>query len=449
MTNSPSNAQSPVYAIYVSCVAALGGLLFGYDTAVIAGTVEFLQKRFSLSDLALGWTVSSALVGCVAGAWLAGGMADRIGRKKSLLVCAALFFASSVWSAIPSSAGELALARILGGIGIGAASMLTPVYISEISPTRMRGALTTLNQCAVLIGMVLVYLVNARLAMMGDEAWRVTTAWRWMFGSGAFPAAVFFTLLFFIPESPRWLVLKGRMTEALRVLEKTGDLVKIESLEASADARSRLSECFRKPLRKTFLIGAGLAVLQQITGINIVMYYAPRIFTSAGIETASAIGHSVFIGLIMLLFTLAAMFLADKAGRRPLLLISALGMTAGLFGLGWAYSQAASGGNPSTLLAWVLLYVAAFSIGMGPLVWTVIGEVFPNRIRTQAASACVLLLWLANFAVSQFFPWLLSTFEYKVFWLFGAICLLATGFIWLLVSETKGRSLEDLEKFIH
>jgi MFS family permease len=209
-------------------VAALGGLLFGYDTAVIAGTVEFLQKRFSLSDLALGWTVSSALVGCVAGAWLAGGMADRIGRKKSLLVCAALFFASSVWSAIPSSAGELALARILGGIGIGAASMLTPVYISEISPTRMRGALTTLNQCAVLIGMVLVYLVNARLAMMGDEAWRVTTAWRWMFGSGAFPAAVFFTLLFFIPESPRWLVLKGRMTEALRVLEKTGDLVKID-----------------------------------------------------------------------------------------------------------------------------------------------------------------------------------------------------------------------------
>lgn len=449
MTNSPSNAQSPVYAIYVSGVAALGGLLFGYDTAVIAGTVEFLQKRFNLSDLALGWTVSSALVGCMAGAWLAGGMADRIGRKKSLLVCAALFFASSVWSAIPSSAGELALARILGGIGIGAASMLTPVYISEISPTKMRGALTTLNQCAVLVGMVLVYLVNARLSMMGDEAWRVTTAWRWMFGSGAFPAAVFFTLLFFIPESPRWLALKGRMTEAMRVLEKTGDLVKIESLKASSDARSRLSECFHPPLRKTFLIGAGLAVLQQITGINIVMYYAPRIFSSAGIETASAIGHSVFIGLIMLLFTFAAMFLADKAGRRPLLLISAFGMTAGLFGLGWAYSQAASGGNPSTLLAWVLLYVAAFSIGMGPLVWTVIGEVFPNRIRTQAASACVLLLWLANFAVSQFFPWLLSTFEYRVFWLFGAICLLAAGFIWLLVPETKGRSLEDLEKFIH
>jgi MFS family permease len=203
------------------------------------------------------------------------------------------------------------------------------------------------------------------------------------------------------------------------------------------------------PLLKTFLIGAGLAILQQITGINIVMYYAPRIFTSAGIETGSAIGHSIFIGLIMLLFTLAAMFLADKAGRRPLLLISALGMTAGLFGLGWAYSRTASGGNPSALLAWVLVYVAAFSIGMGPLVWTVIGEVFPNRIRTQAASTCVLLLWLANFAVSQFFPWLLHAFEYKVFWLFGAICLLAAGFIWLLVPETKGRSLEDLEKFIH
>lgn len=449
MTDSPSNPRSPVYAIYVSCVAALGGLLFGYDTAVIAGTVEFLQKRFNLSDLELGWTVSSALIGCVAGAWLAGAMADRIGRKKSLLVCAVLFFVSSVWSAIPSSAGELALARILGGIGIGAASMLTPVYITEISPARLRGALTTLNQGAVLVGMVLVYLVNARLAIAGDEAWRVATAWRWMFGSGALPAAIFFVLLFFIPESPRWLALKGRMGEALRILEKIGDPGKTESLAHPNESRGRFSECCRPPLLKTFLIGAGLAILQQITGINIVMYYAPRIFTSAGIETASAIGHSVFIGLIMLVFTLAAMFLADKAGRRPLLLISALGMTAGLFGLGWAYSEAGSGGNPSALLAWVLLYVAAFSIGMGPLVWTVIGEIFPNRIRTQAASACVLLLWLANFAVSQFFPWLLHAYDYKVFWLFGAICLFTSGFIWLLVPETKGRSLEDLEKFIH
>lgn len=449
MTNSPSSPRSPIYAIYVSCVAALGGLLFGYDTAVIAGTVEFLQKRFQLSDLELGWTVSSALIGCVLGAWLVGAMADRIGRKKSLLVCAALFFISAVWSAIPSSAGELALARIVGGIGVGAASMLTPVYISEISPARMRGALTTLNQGAVLVGMVLVYVVNARLAMTGDEAWRVATAWRWMFGSEALPAAIFFALLFFIPESPRWLAIKGRMSEALRILDKTGDPGKMESLARTNESRGRFSECCRPPLLKIFLMGAGLAILQQITGINIVMYYAPRIFTSAGIETAAAIGHSVIIGLIMLLFTLAAMFFADKAGRRPLLLISALGMTAGLFGLGWAYNQAGSGGSPSALLFWVLLYVAAFSIGMGPLVWTVIGEIFPNRIRTQAASACVLLLWLANFAVSQFFPWLLHAFEHKVFWLFGVICLFAAGFIWLLVPETKGKSLEDLERFIH
>jgi sugar porter (SP) family MFS transporter len=452
MTSNTSPKHGIGFVLYASAVAALGGLLFGYDTAVIAGTVEFLQARFQLSDLALGWTVSSALLGSVAGAWPAGWMGDALGRKRSLLVCAVLFFVSAVWSGLASSAGELAAARILGGLGIGAASMLTPVYISEISPARMRGALTTLNQIAILIGMVVVYIVNAKLAAAGDEAWRVATAWRWMFGSGALPAVLFFLMLLGIPESPRWLVMRGLEDKARAILARLDPRrdpqAQLAEIHATASHKAgRFSDCLRPPVRRIFFIGAALAILQQITGINIVMYYAPRIFTSAGIETSSAIGHSVIIGLVMLGFTVVTLLLADRAGRRPLLLVSTACMTAGLFGLGAAYSGGGGAGGGSMLL-WVLVYVAGFSIGMGPLVWTVIAEIFPNRVRAHAVSVTVLLLWLANFAVSQFFPFMLRTYEHKVFWFFGATCLVALAFIWKFIPETKGRSLEELEALL-
>lgn len=441
------------FLLHASAVATLGGLLFGYDTAVIAGTVEFLQRHFQLSDIELGWTVSSALIGCMPGAALAASMGDRLGRKGALVVAAVLFFVSAVWAALARGAGELALARIVGGVGIGAASMLTPVYISEIAPARLRGALTTLNQIALLIGMVAVYMVNAWLASLGDDAWKNAYAWRWMFGSGALPAAVFFLLLFGIPESPRWLMLKGRIDEARGLLKKLNggaDVSKeMEDLQRSLQHKpGGFRDCFLPQFRRVFVIGATLAVLQQITGINIVMYYAPRIFTSAGLDTSSAIGHSVIIGLVMLVFTIPAMFLADRAGRRPLLLISAAGMAVGLFALAASYSgKAAAAGNVSgwLLLLWVLLYVAAFSVGIGPLVWTILGEIFPNRIRAHAAGICVLLLWLANFLVSQFFPYLLSQFGAKVFWGYGIICVFTVLFIAKYVQETKNRSLEDLE----
>ncbi|MCX6970940.1 MAG: MFS transporter [Verrucomicrobia bacterium] len=251
------------FAVYVSSVAALGGLLFGYDTAVIAGTVEFLQKRFELTDIALGWTVSSALVGCLLGAWLAGGIGDRIGRKRSLLVGAVLFFISAVWSGIASSAGELAIARIVGGIGVGLTSMMTPVYIAEVSPARMRGSLTTLNQIAVLTGMVLVYLVNAQLAVVGDEAWRIASAWRWMITSGALPAVLFFGLLFAIPESPRWLVMKAREAEAATVLQRMGGDRNIDEQIAEIHRsffkqEGCFSDCLRPPIRRIFSLGPGL-----------------------------------------------------------------------------------------------------------------------------------------------------------------------------------------------
>jgi sugar porter (SP) family MFS transporter len=442
----------PGFLLYATCTAALGGLLFGYDTAVIAGTVDYLQKHFGLDDLALGWTVSSALVGCIAGAGAAGSLGDRMGRKGALIVCAVLFFLSAVWSGIAPSAWQLVLARILGGLGVGAASMLAPVYISEIAPARSRGALTTLNQIAILAGMVMVYLVNAWIAGMGSEAWRVAAAWRWMFASEALPALIFLLLLTGIPESPRWLALRGRGEEAHRLLERLlgpdeAALVSDEIRGSAREAGGPFLDCFHRPWRRIVIFGVLLAVFQQFTGINIVLYYAPRIFTSAGLDTSSAIGHSVIIGVAMLIFTCVALVLADRAGRRPLLILSAAGMAAGLAALGWSYAggdAAASGGW--SLLVWVIVYVAAFSIGMGPLVWTVLGEIFPNRIRAHAASLAVLLLWLANFLVSQFFPLLLSQLGAKVFWLYAAVCLAATVFLAAFLPETKGRSLEELER---
>jgi len=434
--------------LHASSVAALGGLLFGYDTAVIAGVIEFLQVDFGLSDLMLGWTVSSALVGCMLGAGLASWMVDKWGRKRSLLVCGILFFASAVWSALAGSAGGLAAARVLGGVGVGAASMLTPLYISEIAPARSRGALTTLNQIAILVGMVAVYLVNARIAGMGTEEWRVTTAWRWMFGSEAIPAAIFTVLVLSIPESPRWLVARGRENEAKAVLTKlgAGDIASVmqqihNSLaQGIGSFREILSDTCRKRLNFALLF----AVFQQITGINIVMYYAPRIFTSAGIQTTKAISHSVLIGLIMLGFTLVTMFLADRIGRRLLLIISSFGMVVGLAALGFAYTDG-SAQSGAWLLAWVLVYVAAFSLGTGPLMWTLISEIFPNRVRGHATGVCVAALWFSNFLVSQFFPHLLKTLGAQVFWLFTFISVCYCVFVLVKVPETKGRTLEELE----
>ena len=433
-----------------SCIAALGGMLFGYDTAVIAGTIEYIQPYFGLSDLELGWTVSSALLGCMLGAAIAGWCGDRYGRKASMFACAILFLLSAVWSGLARSMEELVWARVLGGVGVGAASLLTPIYIAEIAPSKMRGALTTLNQIAILVGIVVVYLVNSQLAQLGDETWRLNAAWRWMFLSGALPSLLYFGLLFFIPESPRWLFMRQRDCEAHQIFAEFGvmpgtGLGNVPSLENSKEAT--WGKIFSPPDRRMVIIGAVLAICPQIAGINIVMYYAPRIFTDAGLAASAAVGHSVVIGLTMLLFTLVALILADRVGRRPLLLISSGGMMFSLAGLGLMFER--GGGGTHALLIMIILYVAFFSIAMGPLVWTVITEIFPNRIRGRAASVCVLLLWITNFLVSQFFPFLLARLGAFTFWLHASAALFAFVFIFLFIPETKGRSLEDLEKTVY
>ncbi len=441
------NSSEKSYLFLNCAVATLGGLLFGYDTAVIAGTTEFLQKKFSLTELQLGWAVASAILGCIIGAAGSGWSSDRFGRKAVLISSALLFLVSAIGTAFPQSLGELAFYRILGGLGVGAASILTPLYIAELAPARIRGALVSFNQIMILTGMIIVYLVNATIAGWGTPEWNIEYGWRWMFASGSVPALLFFILLFFIPESPRWLLKMGRHDEALSVLKRISageaDSVVQEIRQTLAEESGGWKEVWI--FRKALLIGVVLAFIQHATGINVVMYYGPRIFASAGVATSTAIGQSVTIAVVMAIFTALALVLVDRMGRRPLLLVSAAGMAASLFLLGFTYKDHATPAEAIWLLVWVLSYVSFFSIGLGPVIWVVISEIFPNRVRGRSASIAVFCMWTASLLISQFFPWQLSVMKGGVFAFYGALSVGALFFMWRWLPETKNLTLEGIE----
>lgn len=437
------------YLIFVSTVAAMGGLLFGYDTAVISGTVESLRAHFHLDPLSLGWVVGSALVGCVLGAAVAGKLTDALGRRAVLAFSAVLFLASGVWCYLSPSVSQLVAARMIGGIGVGFASLMVPVYIAELAPPRNRGALVSLNQVAILVGMVFSYFANAWIGRIGDGAWLTETGWRVMLGAEAAPALVFLMLSLMIPESPRWLVKRGDTKAAAGILERlhgaraaSRELSEIR--EAIAHEQGTVAELFRKETRRTLFMTMALALFQAITGINIVMYYAPTIFASAGIGTGTALDHSVIIGLVMTAFTVGSMFLVDRLGRRPIMLLAAAGMGLSLALLGLMFADAA--GDSTWLLIWVLTYVSSFSIGMGGIYWVVVSEIFPTRVRGAAMSLSVVFLWGGNYLVSQFFPAMLAALKGNVFHVFAAMCLICFIFIWIFVPETKGKSLEQIER---
>lgn len=441
------------YVYKITCVAAVGGLLFGYDTAVVAGAIGFIQKKFELSAAMMGWIASCALIGCVAGAMFSGYLSDKLGRKKVLILSSILFTISSIGTAIPQNLNLFVVFRIIGGLGIGIASMISPMYITECAPAEIRGRLVSINQLGIVSGILLIYFVNAGIAGLYDEWWNVNTGWRWMFGSGIFPSIIFLILLFFVPESPRWLAQVGRTGEAETVLTKINGSVKAkaelkEIEEAINTETSSFSELFRPGLRTALFIGIILSIFSQATGINAIMYYAPEIFKSTGDGSDSALLQTILVGIVNLLFTIVAIKYVDKAGRKGLLLAGSAGMAICLAIIGTAfYLQAVRG---YLVLVAILAYIACFATSLGPLTFVVIAEIFPNRARGRAMSICLFFLWTAVYFVSQFFPILLESIgSAYTFWIFMATSIVAFLFVWKMVPETKGKTLEEIERTWH
>ena len=447
-----------VFVLCVSLVATLGGLLFGYDTAVISGAIGFLEQHFELTPTMKGWAASSALLGCVIGAAFAGTLSDRFGRKKMLIIASVFFLVSAVGSAFPRSLTELVIYRILGGIGVGAASMLSPLYIAEISPAHIRGRMVSLNQLSIVSGMLVVYFFNYFIEGHGTAlggGWNITHGWRWMFGSEAIPALALFVLMLLVPETPRWLCKQGRRDSAQRVLERIGGAAHAEAelneIEmAIAEESGSLKQLFQPKMRLVLFIGISLAVLQQVTGINVFLYYAPEIFKKFGEDSNAALLQTVAIGAANLVFTLIAIYSVDKIGRKPLMIVGSAGMGISLFAIGFgAYFQSIE----SWALIFILGYIASFALSLGPVVWVVLSEIFPTKIRGRALSIATLCLWSSNFVVSQTFPmmaeneFLVNTFHGGFpFWVYGVFCVITIVFVWRFVPETKGRSLEEIEQ---
>ena len=444
------------YLVLICLVAALGGLLFGYDTAVIAGAIGFLQEHFQLDAAQKGWAASSALLGCVIGVSFAGLFSDRLGRKRTLVLAAVLFLASAVGTAVPRTFTMFVWFRVLGGVGVGIASMASPMYIAEITPAASRGRMVSVNQFAIISGMLMVYFVNYLIARAASPAWNVATGWRWMFASGIAPAALFLVLLLLVPESPRWLVEQGRVTEAGRVLTRVSDpdaaaaeLAAIQSV--APEEPGRLADLFGPRLRRALGVGVALAVLQQVTGINVFLYYAPEIFKQLGAGVDVALLQTIVVGAVNLLFTVAAIGLVDRWGRRPLMVAGSAGMGLCLAALGAAAQMHAVSG---AMLVFVLGYIACFALSVGPVTWVILAEIFPTRVRGRALSVATFCLWTANFAVSQTFPMLdehpglVARFNHGFpFYLYAVFCAVLVVVVWRWVPETRGRTLEEIEQW--
>jgi sugar porter (SP) family MFS transporter len=430
------------YIYLPAMVAAIGGLLFGFDTAVINGAIVFIKRQFLLSDAQTEIAAGSLLLGCVVGASLAAFTSDRFGRKKVLLGAAALFTISSIGAALPRNLIEFVSARLLGGVAIGMASTLSPLYIAEISPARNRGLLVSLNQLAIVTGILLSYSVNYLLTGAGPENWR------WMFASATFPSVGFLLTLLFIPESPRWLVQKGREPEAEHFLARivgshaaTGEIQAIKAA-ISEESAELLDPAFRKPLIVAILI----ALFSQFTGINTIIYYGSLVFLEhVPHQTAStALWANVMIGAINFVATIVGMSLIDRAGRKPLLMSAFAGMALSLLGVSAAMRLQASG---IVVLVFVLTYVACFAIGVGTGTWVMMAEICPTRIRGRAMSVATVCLWCGTLLVTLTFLSLVKIFTAPgAFVLYATVSIAAFLFVWRVVPETKGRTLEDIEK---
>ncbi|UJH90627.1 sugar porter family MFS transporter [Antarcticibacterium sp. 1MA-6-2] len=445
-----STAQiSKKYIIKLTVVAALGGLLFGYDTAVIAGAIGFLQEKFNLSPAMVGWAASSAIWGCVLGALVAGYASDKWGRKKILLVTALLFSLSAIWSALANDLSIFIVARFIGGVGVGAASMLSPLYISESAPAKIRGTLVSVYQLAIVLGINIIYVVNYLISVSGDPQWNIDLGWRWMLGSEIIPAGIFFILLFLVPESPRWLLANGHDDKARDILSRINgsEAMAIENEIKSTlnEERGTFKELFGKKYRMALIVGVVLALFSQITGINAIIYFAPEIFKSIGMGVESAFFQTILIGIINTIFTFLAIWLIDKAGRRKLLLGGVTGMILCLLGTALCFQFELFGGP--WLLLFILGFIASFASSLGPIPWVLISEIFPTKTRGVAMSFCTLILWVGVILITQLTPMALENLGgATTFFIFMGNSIFLLIFTWLFIPETKQRSLEEIEK---
>ena len=470
------------YLISIVLVAVLGGLLFGYDTAVISGAEKGLQafflgaSDFAYTDAWHGFTCASALVGCIIGSAVSGYMASNWGRKKSLVFAGVMFFISALGSMEPEflffehgvANFELLVAfniyRIIGGVGVGLASAICPMYIAEVAPSNIRGTLVSWNQFAIIFGQLVVYFVNfiilgenanpiieAMKVLNADEAaWTISTGWRYMFGSEAVPAGLFTILICFVPETPRYLVMAGRDDKALAILQRINGLAKGKEIlsEIKNTVTEKTERLFTYGVLCIF-VGIMLSVFQQAVGINAVLYYAPRIFGDMGMTDPMV--NTVVMGVVNILFTLVAIFTVEKWGRRPLLITGSIGMAVGAFGVALTFGNASLS---MVCMVCIMVYSAAFMMSWGPICWVLIAEIFPNTIRGKAVAIAVAFQWIFNWIVSSTF---VPMFNMKTagdpdfghwftYGLYGAICVLAALFVWKLVPETKGKTLEDMTR---
>lgn len=472
---------SRAYLISIVMVAVLGGLLFGYDTAVISGAEKGLQaffkgaSDFEYTDFIHGFTSSSALIGCIIGSSLSGVFAGRLGRKRSLVFAGVCFFISAWGSMFPESwllpAGRPSwdllvvfnLYRVLGGIGVGMASAICPMYIGEVAPSNIRGMLVSWNQFAIIFGQLVVYFVNfiilgshanpiydaaGAITNMADAQWTVTTGWRYMFGSECVPAGLFTVLICFVPETPRYLVMTGRDDRALGILSRINGTQKAR--EILQDIKDTITVKTERLFSYGFLcifVGIMLSVFQQAVGINAVLYYAPRIFKDMGMDNEMV--FTVFMGIINILFTLVAVFTVERLGRKPLLICGSVGMALGAFGVAVTFGTP---GLEMVTAASIMVYSASFMFSWGPICWVLIAEIFPNTIRGAAVAVAVAFQWIFNFIVSSSFVPMFNMHltpgddfgHWFTYGLYGLVCVLAALFVWRLVPETKGKTLEDM-----
>jgi SP family arabinose:H+ symporter-like MFS transporter len=453
------NNSYKFYLGLITVVASLGGLLFGFDMAVISGVLPFVEKQFSLTPVQEGWFVSSALVGCIGGVAFSGDLSDRLGRRKLLFLSAALFLISAVGCALVHSLNLLIIARLTGGIGVGIASIVVPLYLSEISPANIRGRLVTCYQLAITVGILLAYVTNSLLLNYSEhhvasaapqlfDLLYISEVWRGMFSIGTILALLFLIGLFFVPESPRWLIRKGFTTKGLDILRKinNGNVEGVDTEQEDSNDMGSYKELFTPRLRKALLLGILLPLFSQLSGINAIIYYGPSILNDSGIALSNSFLGQIIFGAANLVFTFIAIWKVDEWGRRPLYIVGTIGATISLVATGILFYLGMT--SSILLILSVTLFLACFAFSIGPLKFVVASEIFPTKIRGKAMGISIMVMWVADTIMGQITPVLLrEAGTAATFWVFAFFCFVAFLTVYKLLPETKGKSLEEIEAF--